>query len=206
MMKSNVARMKHFGVAALLAVSAGASQAAAVVTNGGFETGLTGWQTDSSFVVSDTSAVSIGTLGENAALYQGTTDGSSASLWQNIALSSNYVYELTFYVKGGISAFSWSFGDVDLGLIDLSIIDMATQVNPANSDSEWTKYVAEFTGYVGGELRFAFAGMTEIFLDEVSLNGECLSNCDPVNVPEPGSLFLVGLALAGLASVRKHAK
>ena len=110
---------------------------------------------------------------------------------QTVALNSALSYLLDFYVFGGstsdFSGFSVSFGSQTLATFGKE----SGALNP-----EWTHFSTTFTGNSGGSLIFKFDRAGDNFLDLVSVTS-------PVNVPEPGSLFLVGAALAAGAMFRR---
>ena len=68
----------------------------------------------------------------------------------------------------------------------------------------WQHYVLQdFTGSTGGPLSFVFlalaADLSNLYVDDVSINA-----VPGGNIPEPGSLLLVGAALAAGAMVRRR--
>lgn len=116
-------------------------------------------------------------------------------------------YEVIFYAS------------ILYGTQNSAVSNYATSLNilsgtPGLSDGVpvYQEIVGEFLADSGGDfdLEFSFSsligtnqGQAEFYLDDLSIS-QCLSNCDSGNrVPEPGTLLLVGAALAAGSMVRR---
>ena len=202
-MKTLVACIGALSIAALVPFA----HAAPIVTNGGFEAGNPPWgPTGDASVVSvfdtpghparqgDQSMGFIPSLDANGS-HSGTASQSVAGL------NSLFTYQLDFYLFGDITGFGFSFGPIS------NLTNLSSEPDPV-VDPDWTHYFTTFNGVSSGTLLFTSGVDREVFLDDVSLN--CIQNCtvvDPgTNVPEPGTLVLVGAALAASALVRRRSQ
>lgn len=191
-----------------------------LLSNGNFETGEAGWNfgpvnavVDPDFAVSD--SLTGGRTQAGSALFQPNQDAVSGVISRSIDLVSGATYLLEFYLKGAPSLLSFKFGGVAFdNLFDpFSEEELVDPTDPTNSaKTGWTYYSAAVNnGGTGTLLEFTFSGSVgdQAWLDDVSLDcssDACRSNTGGGNVPEPGSLMLVGAALAGLGIVRRRKK
>lgn len=170
-----------------------ASSANAMVMNGGFEAGdFTGWSLGGN---TGNSAVSgccnyTGTYGA----YFGPT-GSVGTLSQTISTMAGASYTIDFWLRNGNSVpphfFSAAFDGMTLNTINAAGVFQYTQFS----------YMATATG-TNTLLQFSFqhdAGLWNI--DDVSVT---LVPQTGTPIPEPGTLALFGLGLAGLGLARRR--
>jgi hypothetical protein len=159
-----------------------------LVTNGGFETGdFTGWLETNNFSLSDVLCGSPGFAPEgNCAAFFGP-EGADGTLSQviNTHAGGRYVISFDFAADGGSPAdFSAAFnGQTLLALTD-----------PPTSDFNVFSFVAFGTGPTA-TLAFNFRDDPAfLYLDAVSVTA----------VPEPGSIALLGLGVAGIWAGRRR--
>lgn len=177
-----LSRILSTAVLASAVLMAAPSTFANVVTNGGFETGdISGWDLsgNTSFVGVDSNAPNSGSFG----FFSGSLTG--ATLSQTLPTTADEYYLLEFWLQNeadqnGVSTsndFSVFLDGVEL---------MTWHDAPAFG---YTKFGFNFTATGPTHLEFRFRHEPAFWdLDDVS-----------VNVPEPATLFLLGLA--GLASL-----
>lgn len=197
-------QLKRIFIAAALVLGSLASNSAManLVTNGDFEAGNTGWSTpgmwiyeSSSYAHSGSWLAGTGCVG-NACV---SNAGTGAYLGQTLATDANSLYTLSFWVgedSGATSEFSvfWN------GVMVADVLNPAN--NTLNNGMGMVQY--SFTNLLatGAATAFELHGRQDpagIYFDDVSV-------VSANNVPEPSSLALIGLGLAGLAfSKRKKA-
>lgn len=147
--------------------------------------------------------------GSNSFGFTPSGDAVTGSVSQSVSLLHFEDYALSFFLKGNRSALSVSFGGVILPITQFSDDDEAAK------DGDWYQYLGLIGGSSGGEMLFSFSsniGGLPLYLDDVSiscvvsLTGDCtgVSKDNNNDVPEPGSLLLVGAALASIAAVRRR--
>lgn len=180
-------QFQHLGAAALLALAMAAmpkAGVAATVTNGGFESGLSGWTTDGSV------SVAAGDV----------HGGSFAALLADDAAALTTALDSAVDVSG-VSSFGF-WGRSDAGLLSLVVLtysDGSTSGTDVSifdlGNSDWTYYDLSASLEAGKALSgFTIYGSSAAasLIDDVTLVTSAAA------VPEPAS---VGLLMAGLAAL-----
>ena len=203
-MKLKTNKLSAWLAALAFVVLAPMAQAVPIVTNGEFDTDLSDWS------AAGTVGAPVHTASENrpggtggAAEFGYTDEG--LVLKQFIGSLNELQYTIDFYLKSLIAFVGFPSGFVPSvdGVLDVNgdpvaLFSIALTANPVGGD--WTHYYGTFSGVDEFTLVFSFTTPDSnddnftVYLDGVSIT----------QVPEPGSLALVGLALAGIAVVRRR--
>ncbi len=185
-------------LATMAALGMGAAHAN-IVTNGDFENGTTGWSMTmglgNSWGVGASTAALTGCVGHACV----STLGSGAFFQQNLATTAGQTYNLSFFVGENAGATS-----------ELSVFWngslIADILNPANNtlDFNTNPGMIEFT--FNNLLATGSSTSLEIHgrQDPAGISFDNVSVVAANNVPEPASLALVGLGLAGLGAARRR--
>lgn len=196
---------KMLAVAAV-AVCGATSSMANLVTNGGFESGDTGWSYSPSMSIS-TSYGFWANTGTGAAVTWCvghacvSTLGQGAYIGQTLTTTAGSTYDLSFWVGENAGPTS----EMSVFWDGVMIADI---LNPANntiqsSGNNMVQFTFSGLAASGASTYFEIHGRQDpagISFDDVAVTGA--SNA----VPEPESIALVGLALAGLGLSRRKAK
>lgn len=176
-------QLGKFLVGLLLAYASSAANAN-IIVNGGFENGLTGWTCTNSNLCATN-----GNGNPGSALY-GFTNTGYASLFQNVSTVVGGIYSLTFDTMAGDSRNEIGYS-----------VNGFSNVKWTSSGYTWVSQSASFTATSAlTKIEFFLAtdpGTGTYQLDNVAVNQTGSA------VPEPGSIALLGLALAGVAAARR---
>ena len=172
-------------IAAGLALACASTFATAdVVTNGGFEDGLNAW----TCVNGDMCALGGGNPG---LAFEGYANSGYSLLSQNVATVNGGIYRLTFDSRSYANE-----NEIGFSFTDFSDVQWVART------LNWTQNMASFTATGATNLQFWVAtdpGTGTYQIDNVSL----VQTGTATDVPEPGSLALLGLAIAGFAAARR---
>ncbi len=216
-MKLAIRKLAMWIGAVSMAVLAPVAQAS--VVNGGFESDLTGWTNlGGSVIVSDTATGGIALGGFKSALF-GTISYPDPnvplqmfdSLSQGLSgLDATATYDFGFWVRcdlvGGAPCGDTDVFDVYLGGVLINRDSLGNSIlDVVGSSNGFDHYLGTVKPGISGSAILDFQTNeydNSVYLDDVLFElAACNPNC---NVPEPGTLLLVGAALTAGAIVRRR--
>lgn len=181
--------IKKIALAVVVALSMSAANASSIVSNGGFESGLTGWTVSTTDGNADTGLQGLSAF-EGAATFWGFDNGGTGTLEQilNTNIGATYQVSFAFATNGSVPPNSLSFSVGNLsGNLPLA------QYN-------WNTYAGTFTASsTSTALDFHFqtvGGTGTVSIDAVSVQA--------VPEPETYAMLLAGLGLMGAVARRKQ--
>lgn len=184
--------IKKIGVALIAALGIGSAHAS-LVTNGGFESGMSGWST-----VINSGSSGAGSQGpaafEGSNYFWGFDNSGPGHLKQTLATQVGGIYQISL-------AFNTN-GTVPPNALSLVVGDLNQVLNLAQFD--WRTFTGSFTASsLSTDIDLLFTtlpGTGTVWIDAVTVDQTGQS------VPEPASIALTALGLAALASRRRKAK
>ena len=200
-MKLTTRILTRWATAMVVAVLAPLAHAA-IVTNGDFESGLTGWTVTTTGTKTQCSVgAALGGFFGLAATVN-CEHGQKATLGQTLGTTSGFDYDILFWLKDGTGntlSVLWGTDILSLGVFSIGAklngFTPYSITRPATGASTLLEFDFDFT---------RATTTSTAFLDSVSVDQGACSVGQVCAVPEPGSLLLVGAALAaGAAASRK---
>ena len=193
-MKLGMKKLTAYIGALAIAILAPLAHAKDSVTNRGFESGDADWSVTGNANAGNTITPLDGALSMEFLAVDGNLSG---TIHQDLDLANPFGYTIDFFLSGGTIGFSFgSLNFSDLDLVDTTVVD----------GNDWVHYQGKIGNVGAATLAFSFSPSSAAsrFLDDVSVAANaCTANCGG-NVPEPGTLLLVGAALAAAATVRRR--
>ena len=220
--------LSKIATAVALTASLGAAQAANLVMNGSFESGLSGWTIGGTdlqgyppvaITYNSASAYPVGAFGEAIPVNNAFTNSPDAagtraayfvsditvdqSLSQMITVTSAGLYQIGFSAYAPANGYA-NFYDAEFSGVIASVMlaDYAVSEGPKTT---WQTFAGSTNLAVGSyKVEFVFDTdaypAKDIVIDQVYV----IAGNPPLEVPEPGTLAVLGLGLLAMGAVRRR--
>jgi len=220
--------LSKIATAVALTASLGAAQAANLVTNGSFESGLTGWTTGgadaqgypiSVIDYNSNASYPTGAFGEPVPQNNAFTNSPDAvgghaayfvsdlataqSLTQSIELSAG-IYQIGFSAYAPGNGYDNRFDATFRGVITGEVLaNYAVSAGPMQT---WQTFASSGLYLDAGiyEIEFSFSSFGDPAKDVVIDQVYVIAGDPPTEVPEPGTLAVLGLGLLAMGAVRRR--
>lgn len=183
-------KLNNIAAALVMALAVSGAHAANIVTNGAFDAGMTGWTCQGGDMCTLTNEG-----GTHGLAFIGYANYGYQSLFQDVTTVAGGTYQLKFDSRSysSVNEIGYSFNGF-------------SNVNWIAATTGFSQSVGSFTA-TGAKTKLEFflatdPGTGTYVIDNVSLEQTGTANA----VPEPGSLALMGLGVAGFIAARRKRK